>query len=636
MTHFRELTDRYTLQKILRSSRGGTVLRATDNRTGQEVAVKLITVASPQLLVQKAPELEKLGAVLESLREPSLPAVTDAGLATDGSAFLVMELLDGKTLDALSGPPQRLLGLLAQALDGLEALARRGVAHRNLAPDNFLVVGALPAEQIKILGLGSGLFRAPEGEPADPRADLLAFAQTACRVLGITVASDDPPSAQMPFALSLELENSELFRQTLERCLRRDPAGRPSHQEIRDAFRRALGAHLVPPPPAPLPPPEPAAPEPLPGEGLELLPSVDDDVLDALASAPPAPAAPTADPPSGRVVPFRGAGSASVAPPPPKRNPLLRPGVLLALAAALILAAAGTFWWLGRNTAPPDTPRVAAPEIPPPPRRPAAEVLAEAEAAMADERWESALQALGSLNAADQRNLSPAGCRALSATQEALARIGADRLPDTLAQGLKKADLEKLRFAVWAADAQGEASLPEPIRADLARGRSLLDRYAAIEQAAARQADTEVLEIFAALEKDFPGVSDPQGFREQAASALEAQAESLARDGKYDEAVVRLDPVLRYWPQRQSARERSDLYLKARQETAAQEELLATTLPAAERRRKPDEGLARMEGVVPVPHLAAQLANFRKRLQDQLAVLDRQPPQIEDRELVLE
>jgi hypothetical protein len=64
MTHFRELTDRYTLEKILRSSRAGTVLRAIDSRSGQALAVKTINVTSPPLLVQKAPELEKLGAAL--------------------------------------------------------------------------------------------------------------------------------------------------------------------------------------------------------------------------------------------------------------------------------------------------------------------------------------------------------------------------------------------------------------------------------------------------------------------------------------------------------------------------------------------------------------------------------------------
>jgi hypothetical protein len=608
MTQFRELTDRYALEKILRSTRGGTILRAADTRSGQAVAVKLITAASPPLLVRKAPELEKLGAALESLREPSLPAVTDFGFTTDGSAFLVLELLEGKTLDTLAGPPRRLLGLLAQALDGLEALARRGIAHQNLSADNLLVVGAPPEERVKVLGLGSALFRATEPAP-DGRDDLAAFARICCQALGIAVAPGESPSVQMPFALTLELANSDALRQILERCLRSAPAERPSHQEIRDAFRLALGAS---PTPAPT------------GDG-ELLSAIDDDILEALATAPPKPID-LAAPPPARVVPFRGAGSAVAAPPPAKPNPLLRPGVLIALAAVLILAAGGAFWWLGRGTA--ATELAEAPEAPPPPpRRPADDVLAEAQQAMADERWGTALAALGSLTGSDQAALTPAGCRALAATEETLARIGADRLPEILAQGLKRGDLEALRFAAWAAEAQGEESLSEELRTDLARGRGILDLYAAIEEAAARKADTEVLEKFAALEQGLPGASDPQGLREQSAAALEARAEELAREGKYEDALVQLDSVVRYWPKREAARERSALYARARRLTAEQQALL-DVLPAALRRKKPHEGLAMLEGVEPVPHLAARIADLRKQLEDQLALEDRQPPQV--------
>lgn len=660
MTQFRELTDRYTLEKILRSTRGGTVLRAIDNRTGQAVAVKLITVASPPLLVQKAPELEKLGTALESLREPGLPAVTDFGFTTDGSAFLVLEMLEGKTLDALAGPPQRLLGLLTQVLDGLEALARRGIAHHNLSPDNILVVGTPPAEQVKVLGLGGALFRgagpapaetarfrAPElaeNLPADWRADLASFALVTCQVLGITVAPGEPPSVQMPFALSLELESSEALGRILERCLRRNPAERPSHQEVRDAFRQALGAAPAPPPaaePRPaapklvIPSPAPPAPvaasqgaalEPVPSEDQELLSAIDDDVLNALATAPPAPADPGV-PPAGRVVPFRGAGSAVAAPPPAKPNPVLRPWVLIAVAAVLVLAAVGAFWWLSRDT-PPENLQAEAPAVPPPPpRQPAAEVLAEAQEALDRERWGNALAALASLTSADQSALSPAGCRALSATEETLARIGAERLPEILAQGLKKGDLGNLRFAAWAAETQGEAGLSEALRVDLARGRGILDTYAEIEEAAAREADTEVLDRFAALEKDLPGASDPQGLREQAAARLETQAETLAREGRYEDALARLDSVLRTWPEREAARERSELYAQARQLTADQQALLEV-LPGALRRKKPHEGLESLEGVEPVPHLEAQLTDLRKQLEEQLAFLDQQPPQV--------
>src|SRR5262249_1455996 len=99
---FRELTDRYQLEKILRSTRFGTVLKATDIKTGRSVAVKQITVPSPPRLVAAAPEFETLAAAVAGLGHPALPTVLDAGFTTDGAAFLAMELLDGRTLDAFS------------------------------------------------------------------------------------------------------------------------------------------------------------------------------------------------------------------------------------------------------------------------------------------------------------------------------------------------------------------------------------------------------------------------------------------------------------------------------------------------------------------------------------------------------
>lgn len=375
--HFRELADRYSLEKILRSARGGTVLRAVDSRSGQSVAIKLIPAGSPAALVQLAPELDKLAAVLAEIRHSNLPAVIDSGFTTDGSAFLVMELLEGKTLDLVSGPPLRVVGLLFQALNGLEALACRGLAHLNVSPDNLLVTGPPEAEVVKILGLGSALFRAagaasaeaarfqaPElsapgaGKP-DWHADLYSFALTCCMALGATVRLGDAPAVQLPFALTLELESCEGFLAILERCLRKNPGERPSHQEIRDAFRMTLGGAapapsgerpVVPKLVIPAPPqPAAAAPAPLPepGDG-ELLPAITDEFLDSLAAVPPSPppaAAVAAQPaPQGRV-----AVAAAAREDPTLVRTARSRRLVMALAVAagvLVLGAAAAFWWL--------------------------------------------------------------------------------------------------------------------------------------------------------------------------------------------------------------------------------------------------------------------------------------------------
>jgi serine/threonine protein kinase len=267
----RELTDRYRLERILASSRSGTVLGATDLASGRPVAIKLIAAGAAASLSGAEQRLARLADVLGSLAHPNLPAVFDSGFTPDGSAFLVLELLEGESFETLVGaPPERILPLLGQALAALEALAEHGLAHHNLSPDNLYLTAADGGPGLKLLGLGSGLlpavhlggggessrYCAPElsasaasgAAAADWRADLYSLALTACHALGATVVfrEADGPLVQMPLALSFALENDEALRRILERCLRQEPAQRPSHRQVREAFDLALGAAAPP------------------------------------------------------------------------------------------------------------------------------------------------------------------------------------------------------------------------------------------------------------------------------------------------------------------------------------------------------------------------------------------------------
>src|SRR5579862_3926760 len=195
----RELTDDYRLEKILGSSRGGSILRASRIDNGQSVVIKLINVpaaADPAVALKAAARFSAYAAGLSGLRHPNLPLVLDTGSTPDGGAFLVMEKLEGVGFEAgcsLGGgaAPDRILPLLAQALAGLEELARHGLAHLNLCPENLFLVpaaqpattaapempetpetpeisaldrtgGNAPAQTVKLLGLGTPLFHLGE------------------------------------------------------------------------------------------------------------------------------------------------------------------------------------------------------------------------------------------------------------------------------------------------------------------------------------------------------------------------------------------------------------------------------------------------------------------------------------------
>ncbi len=277
----RELTDDYRLERILASSRGASILGATALASGQAVVVKLINVpaaASPARAAAAAARFSVTTTALAAVRHPNLPRILDSGMTPDGGAFLVMERLEGVGFDAhilaTGGSPAEVLPLLAQALAGLEELARHGLAHLNVAPENLFLTaagGGAATPTVKLLGLETPIFhlgeaagdtesfrfRAPElalpataaAAFADWHADCYSLALTACNALGATVAFGEAPGpiVQMPLALSFELDNDEALRQILERCLRRVPAQRPTHAEIRDAFGLALGAPLAGP-----------------------------------------------------------------------------------------------------------------------------------------------------------------------------------------------------------------------------------------------------------------------------------------------------------------------------------------------------------------------------------------------------
>ncbi|HEX3126277.1 MAG TPA: hypothetical protein VH394_03010 [Thermoanaerobaculia bacterium] len=630
---FRELAERYDLAKILHSGRAGTVFRATDRRTGGPVVVKMISAGAAPL-EEAANRFEAFAAALAVLKHPALPAVLDSGISPDGSAFLVLEPLEGRRLD-LAGKLDleaavALVGLLGQVLDGLEAMAARGLAHGNLAPDNLFAVGA-PADtqQLKLLGLGSAAFR---GEVATARSDLFSFARTVCQLLGASVAPGDSPSVQLPFALTLELADDNALTRILERLLRREPAERPSFREVRAAFRQALGQsapapaapapppptiQAAPPPPAPVPvasPPvaAPPLPEPEPVLEGEVLQAITDEVLDALTAPPP-------PPPIAQVV------EAAPPPPPPKRRTAVLVG---ALAAVLILAVLAGFWFLRRPAEEAAGPASSGPVVPPPPSPQT--VLARLEEArqllaMGDET--RARETLRDLSFSGQSALPAEACARLADLEGLLDMMAVERLPTDLRRGLDNGDLGVLRTAVAAGAGLGP-SLPADLKGDFETARRLVELHRLAEADAAEGKPVAVLEKMAEMSSLSPKLSDPLDLREKAAAAVEGEAETLAREAHYDEAIARLEPLQRTWSAREGLDARIAGYRTAKDDEARQRALL-DQIPSWERRKKPHEPLEMLRGVKPTPHLAAQIAEATRRLEAQLAQLDQAAPVVE-------
>jgi len=130
----------------------GEVYRARDTRLHRDIAVKVL----PQGFATEAAQERFLreARAASALNHPNICAVYDVGEAA-GHPFLVMELLDGKTLgDHIGGRPLQIpvaLALCVQVADALEAAHAKGIIHRDVKPANIFVTGRGDA---KVLDFG--------------------------------------------------------------------------------------------------------------------------------------------------------------------------------------------------------------------------------------------------------------------------------------------------------------------------------------------------------------------------------------------------------------------------------------------------------------------------------------------------
>jgi serine/threonine-protein kinase len=149
------LVDKWRLDKLLGVGGMAAVYSAT-HRNKKRAAIKML---HPEVSLDLAVRERFLreGYVANSVGHAGAVAVDDDDVAEDGSAFLVMELLDGETVDArwqrksqrLS--PIEVLSVADQVLDTLAAAHEKGIVHRDIKPENLFLTRE---GSIKILDFG--------------------------------------------------------------------------------------------------------------------------------------------------------------------------------------------------------------------------------------------------------------------------------------------------------------------------------------------------------------------------------------------------------------------------------------------------------------------------------------------------
>lgn len=142
----------YEIQSPLGAGGMGEVYRARDTRLDRTVAIKIL----PDHLSDN-PEakqrFEREARTISSLNHPHICVLHDVG-TQDGTAYLVMEYVQGESLDARLQkgplPLKQALECGVQICDALEKAHRAGIIHRDLKPGNIM----LTASGAKLLDFG--------------------------------------------------------------------------------------------------------------------------------------------------------------------------------------------------------------------------------------------------------------------------------------------------------------------------------------------------------------------------------------------------------------------------------------------------------------------------------------------------
>ncbi len=155
----RTLDGKYRLERALGRGGFGAVFEASDLRLQRLVAAKVMMgslFGDPAALRR----FEREARAAAKIDHPSITRVHDYGAVGSGGAYLIMELVAGRTWRAelqRSGvvAPARASEWFRQLLDGLQFAHAMGIVHRDLKPENVMIVATSSSgDALKIMDFG--------------------------------------------------------------------------------------------------------------------------------------------------------------------------------------------------------------------------------------------------------------------------------------------------------------------------------------------------------------------------------------------------------------------------------------------------------------------------------------------------
>ncbi|HSN55132.1 MAG TPA: serine/threonine-protein kinase, partial [Candidatus Sulfomarinibacteraceae bacterium] len=280
----------YRITAALGAGGMGEVWRATDERLGRDVALKVLPekfASDPQ----KLDRFEREARAVASLNHPHIVTIYSVEDA-DGVRFLTMELVEGRTLDQLipeSGLDlESFFALATPIAEAMSAAHDKSVVHRDLKPANVMVDGEgrvkvmdfglaklqdaegssdlseLPTEALTGVGMivGTVPYMSPEqieGKIVDHRTDVFSlgvllyematgerpFSGESSPALMSSILRDVPPSV-----VEMRADLPRHLARIISRCLEKDrrdryQTARDVYNELR-ALKRETSGHSLP------------------------------------------------------------------------------------------------------------------------------------------------------------------------------------------------------------------------------------------------------------------------------------------------------------------------------------------------------------------------------------------------------
>ncbi len=193
--------ERYEVLQLLGEGGMGCVYRARHRVLGRQFALKALRPELAQDLTLAERFVQEARAAA-AISHPNVVSITDFGMLDHGQPYFVMELLEGRTLSSVlrergSIEPEQVALIARSIASALSAAHEVGVIHRDLKPDNVILLGdeTVPSA-LKVLDFGlaqllgkrrltrddivygTPQYMSPEqaaGEPLDARVDVYSL-----------------------------------------------------------------------------------------------------------------------------------------------------------------------------------------------------------------------------------------------------------------------------------------------------------------------------------------------------------------------------------------------------------------------------------------------------------------------------